>query len=82
MFSFVDAGVSDDVRERLAFAIIHAPISAEHIVGDSTGNFDFIRPMDRMTSWMTTRVSQQSKICKVFVLRSDKLRIPQGVLPD
>jgi hypothetical protein len=37
MFSFVDAGVSDDVRERLAFAIFSAPISAEHVVGDSTG---------------------------------------------
>jgi hypothetical protein len=37
MFSFVDAGVSDDVRERLAFAIFNAPISVEYVVGDSTG---------------------------------------------
>jgi hypothetical protein len=37
MSSFVDAGVSDDVREKLAFAIFNAPISAEYIVGDSTG---------------------------------------------
>jgi hypothetical protein len=29
MFSFVDAGVSDDVRERLAFALFNAAISAE-----------------------------------------------------
>jgi hypothetical protein len=37
MFSFVDAGVSDDVRGRFAFAIFTAPISAEYKVGDSTG---------------------------------------------
>jgi hypothetical protein len=37
MFSFVDAGVSDDVKERLGFAIFDAPVSAKYIVGDSTG---------------------------------------------
>jgi hypothetical protein len=37
MSSFADAGVSDDVRERFAFAIFNAPISVESIVGDSAG---------------------------------------------
>jgi hypothetical protein len=37
MSSFDDAGVSDDVRERLVFAIFNAPMSAEHIADDSTG---------------------------------------------
>jgi hypothetical protein len=37
MFSFVEAGVSDDLRERFVLAIFNAPISAQSIVGESTG---------------------------------------------